>query len=266
MLQNKVGLEAEYLLRNKDGELVFPGDYGFTTDEYVILGEFRGEPGNSPAETCAFFLKEYYDLLSKAKKAGLTVDISGWTTVDNPFSARILRKMGTKVINESSNIYGTDILELSDEVFQDGQKIGKHISCGLHVHFSSLITSEQFLQLPQGDRYYYIPVVIPLSIQGAETTITLYRRNDSDTKPQTERKVSASVSRITKPVINYFVQEFDKILPEYVKDMPELKYRKPGYYEVKPHGFEYRSLPFSEKTLKDILEITTKAFNLLESL
>ncbi len=77
---------------------------------------------------------------------------------------------------------------------------------------------------------------------------------------------TASVSRITKPVLYHFITELDeKILSQYKIDVP-LKYRNPGFYEIKPWGFEYRSLPFNQAVLSNIAEIVDFSFNLMEDL
>jgi hypothetical protein len=44
------------------------------------------------------------------------------------------------------------------------------------------------------------------------------------------------------------------------------KYRQPGFYELKPYGFEYRSLPANDAVMKALPEIVGKAFELLDSL
>jgi len=67
-------------------------------------------------------------------------------------------------------------------------------------------------------------------------------------------------------VIKNFVQAFDEVfLDKYPMDVP-LKFRNPGFFEIKNYGFEYRSLPFTKDVLSDIVEIAEFAWNLLEEL
>jgi hypothetical protein len=270
-IKNMIGLEAEFLLRNKGNkELTFPGDHGFDTDEYIILGEFRGNPGGTVAEVISNFMLEYYKVMALAEKKDKVLDLTGFAEIDNEFNSKIMRKMGTKQVNDSANIYGTDILKLSDVLVKDGEVIGKKLSCGLHIHFSSQETITR--NVPETVvEYYYTPVNIPVSIgEGANTVLKLFSREKNEIfKKDARVDVSATCSRITKPVIKYFVETFDKdILPKYVSEdkMPKLKFRNPGFYELKSWGFEYRSLPFSTEILNDLFDITNFAFKLLEEL
>ena len=91
MIENKIGLEFEFLLRNKKGDLVFPGKHGFDTDDFPIIGEARAEAGSSVEETLGNFFKAYYEVVKKAEKKNLTVDISGYTEItnDGPNSAAL---------------------------------------------------------------------------------------------------------------------------------------------------------------------------------
>ena len=271
-IKNMVGLEAEFLLRNKGNkELTFPGDFGFDTDEYIILGEFRGEPGETIAETISNFMLAYYNVVALADKKEKVIDLTGYANIDNEFNAKIMRKMGSKQVNDSANIYGTDILNLSDVLVKDGEVVGKKLSCGLHVHFSSQASSTALIE-NISDRYTYLPVSIPLAIgEGIRTVLEVYKReiNPTYVENKSKREVLVTCSKISKPVIKYFVESMDKeVLPKFVDNikMPKLKFRNPGFYETKSWGFEYRSLPFNEEVLNNIFYITKYAFDLLEGL
>lgn len=257
-MKNQIGLEAEFLLKTDKGELVYPGDYGFCTDEFVILGEFRGKPGETREETIGNFIKEYYSVIYRAQKQKLTVDISrGWEQIDPKFYSEILRKMGTKSVAQCKNIYETDILSLSDAEHKGGKIISQKLSLGLHVHFSS----ENINEIKYKEKVYE-PVNLPINLGGAAATFNLFREKDS-----VEKIVSASVTRITRPVVDFIVKKLDeKILPESVADLPKLKFRNPGFYEMKGWGFEYRSLPFNENVLKNIHNIVDFSFKLLEDI
>lgn len=261
MFKNTVGLEAEYFVRNKDGELVIPSLYGLETDEYAILGEFRGEPGTTREDVLANFIKEFYKTKYRVEKLGLIMDLTGWAELDTELHAKVLRTMGTKVITESKNVYDTDILEMSDAIVKRGSIVGYNASTGLHVHFSSSDSSEHSREI---EKPTYSPVVIPIGIADARTTLQLYRLVDKESVVKVTAKAVAN--RITVPVIEYIVRQMDELLPNY-KFPVKLKYRQPGFYEKKYHGgFEYRSLPFYTKTLTDLPGIVDYAFTLLKEL
>jgi len=253
MITNKVGLEFEFLLRDKKGELVFPANHGFDCDDFIILGEARAEAGETVEETIGNFYKAYYGVLRKAKLKGLTVDLSGYTEITKEFNTKIMKKMGYKEISTCSNIYGSEILEETDLLIEDRKIVGRLISCGLHIHFSSEISKTQRVHNIQ-HKANYTPV------------INLYKKMKGHSYTKEYTDVAVSVSRITNPVIKNFVQYFDEVyLDKYPMDVP-LKFRNPGFFEIKSYGFEYRSLPFTEGVLSDIVEIAESAWSLLEEL
>jgi hypothetical protein len=243
MTQNKVGMEFEFLVKIGKN-LVIPSDFGFDTDEYIILGEARVSPGMYVAECVGNFHNEWYKTLSQARSNKVRIDISkGWDIISPSMQARVLRQMGNKEINQSLNLYGTDILELDDSVIENDKVIGKKISTGLHLHFSSLnvttVTRTEYKQRNVGVDEYFV--------SGAHLE-------------------HYSVSRITMPVIEHFVRRLDnELLPQFAIDT-ELKFRSPGFYELKDHGFEYRSLPFNKKVLNNLDKILEFAFSLFGDL
>lgn len=263
---NQVGLEAEFFVTNKKGEVLYPMANGFDCDEFIILGEFRAKPGKTRSETIGNFMQSYYEVQEIAKKRKVVINLDGIKQISSKKNAEILRKMGSKVISESKNIHGTDILELSDNVIKGGKIIGRSLSTGFHVHFSSTVEDSRTYSVK--DRYYYSEVELPIVFnENLGTSIKLYKRGQEF--KQDEQVIKVSVSRITKPVLNYFVKEMDKkLLTMFLTDeLKSLKFRNPGFYEMKCHGgFEYRSLPFNYDVLENIFHITDFAFNLLEEL
>ena len=262
MYTNMVGLEAEYLLRNEEGELVSPDDYRLSTDGFPLLGEVRGDPGKTRAETVANFFKGWYENLYEIALLDevLTVDLSGWGVVTPEVYAAAMRSMGTKEVAHCENIYGTDLLSLSNKITKRGTITSVVLTTGLHVHFSA----EHTVKLTTSNLKSYD---LPLKFGDATIkTLTLYEKVRGD------REKVGKISRITKPVVRAFVEAFDKeILPNYgvkatsrVKDA--MKFRQPGFFETKRYGFEYRSLPFTEQVLADLYKITDFAYTLLESL
>lgn len=260
---NSLGLEAEFFLRGKNGKLLYPGKHGFSTDEFFILGEFRAKEGTNRQETLAHFMEKWYEVLFLAKKNGEKIDIeTGHTEIDPALYADILRKMESKHIASAKNIYPKiDLLKLTDAVVKDGEIQKYNLSIGLHIHFSSTITDEQKTKRKE---VTYSPVRIPLSIAGNSVAeMNLFQK---DSEKEVETTLTASVSRITKPVLYNFIRELDeKILPAYKPEIP-LKYRNPGFYELKSYGFEYRSLPFNKAVLDNIAEIVDFSYSLLEDL
>ena len=53
---NKIGVEAEYILRNSKNEVIIPPAY-FDRDGFPVLGEIRGEPGQSIEEVLTNFFR-----------------------------------------------------------------------------------------------------------------------------------------------------------------------------------------------------------------
>jgi hypothetical protein len=266
-ITNKIGLEAEFFVK-KGNKLVYPGNYGFGTDEYIILGEFRSDPGETISQTVGNFLIKWYEINEQAKKKGVEICIDPYQIIDKKHHAEILRKMGTKEISTCSNLYSKDILEDTDIVIENGEITGYYLSIGLHIHFSSVVENlkERIITYPDS----YIPVKLPIALFGATDPMAyldLYRREKSSGK---EEKIlcAASCNRITKPVIRHIVKTMDEeVLKDYNITDVKLKYRQPGFYEVKSDGrFEYRSLPMSQRVLTYIYDITSTAFKLLEDL
>ena len=263
MMKNQVGLEAEFFLRDADGNVVLPGDYGFGTDDYIILGELRAMPGTTREETLANFMKRWYGVVFRARSSKLTLDIAdGWIEMSNQTHADLLREMGNKEISTAKNIYGTDILTQSDAIITRGKITGYRASIGLHVHFNSSEHSE--VRVSRDYRYERVNLPITLGDAGA-ATLDLYRRYDGEERNDVWAKAHAS--RITVPVVNHIVSCMDADTLPYFRLTEKLKFRQPGFYEMKSHGgFEYRSLPFNQAVLDAIATIVDNAFTLLEEL
>ena len=226
---NKIGLEAEFILRNEKDEIVYPGYYAFSTDEFIILGEFRGEPGETRGETIGNFFKELIETRRKAKKNKLHLDF-GYNEITPEFKAKILRRMGTKLIQSCLNLYGKDILSMSDNIVKDGVIVKVKISTGLHIHFSKAV---------------------------------IHKWKDKD-----GNQCNSSLKLLKERDIKNIIKKMDtNILPNYDLGV-KLKYRNPGFYEYKTWGFEYRSLPTCIKILdfENLVKVVDYSFSLLEKL
>lgn len=252
---NKVGLEAEYLLRDAKGNLVYPADHGLGADSFPIIGEFRGKPGKTRADAIGNFLKAYYEVIFRAKKEKLTIDLKGWASVSPEFHAKAMRKMETKEVAQCQNIGDVDILARTDDEVVRGKIVKKRISAGLHVHFSAHEVQTGAL-IGQYD--------LDTLLKNGKDKLDVYSRLSANIK---DSKSAVKASRLSQPAIVEIVKGMDKaLLPLFVKGLPALKYRLPGFYELKDHGIEYRSLPFTQIVLDKIDEITDQAFTLLEAL
>ncbi len=59
----------------------------------------------------------------------------------------------------------------------------------------------------------------------------------------------------------------ESLFPTFMSDVKvPLKYRQPGFYEIKEHGFEYRSLPFTDDVFDHIVEIVYSSFKLFDEI
>jgi len=225
---NKVGLEAEFFLKDKNNALVFPARFDFDYDDYIILGEFRSDPGETREETIGNFIKSLCKVRRKAKENKLSLSF-GYEEITPQFKARILKEMGTKEIQNTHNIHKIDLLEYSDDVVEFGKIIKSRISAGLHVHFSREV---------------------------------LFSRKIDD------KEVTDKLFLLTETQKRRIIQKMDSIILPKHKLNTVLKYRQPGFYENKSWGFEYRSLPMYDGfvSLENLEGLVDFSFNCLESL
>lgn len=229
-LQNKVGIEAEFFLRDKNKKLVYPSNYGFSTDDFPIVGEVRADAGTSRHETVGNFLKELARLFYKAEVEKLTLDFSSYVEISPAEKAKILRSVGIKSLDISNNVYATDLLNYSDDVVRNGKVISSRVSAGFHIHLSRRV-------------YHHTQI-----------------KGKSD--------VVFDMNTLTASQIKAIVRGFDRNLFPRFPLKVNLKYRQPGFYEIKPWGFEYRSLPMSEKLteMHELRAVVNIAFSALEKL
>jgi hypothetical protein len=246
---NKIGLECEVLIRNNKDELVIPNDYGLAHDDFPILGEVRSLPYETVQDTVFEFWKDYYAYNLHTKYNKLFLDIQdGWDVISPEYYSKILKKMGNKEISQAKNIYKTDILKLTDAIVEDGKITGHKISCGLHIHFSSDIVI---------DNDYSIPDFV-------QDTQNHYIKLPTTTRYHEETKL---YSLLTDNVIKSIIRGLDNdILYKYTIPNQKLKYRYPGFYELKSYGFEYRSLPFNQLVLDNLVSIVEYCFDKLNKL
>jgi hypothetical protein len=245
---NKIGLECEVLIRNNKDELVIPNDYGLAHDDFPILGEVRSLPYETVQDTVFEFWKDYYAYNLHTKYNKLFLDIQdGWDVISPEYYSKILKKMGNKEISQAKNIYKTDILKLTDAIVEDGKITGHKISCGLHIHFSSdIIASHRYAK----ETY-------------TNTVDNTYVRTGTETCVEETKLYSLLTDNVIKSIIKGLDND---ILYKYTIPNQKLKYRYPGFYELKSYGFEYRSLPFNQLVLDNLVSIVEYCFDKLNKL
>jgi len=270
MFENKIGVEAEFFLINEEGEAVVPS-IRFDRDDFPLLGEIRGEPGKDVSSTYSNFIKRMLEVKEVVRKGGkeeyLSFQNSKRIRLDTYREALREATYQKKDIDIVKNIYGVNINDFSDQIMgKNGRGYNKiqgiTSSCGLHIHFSSEVIDKKGVNVPQ-----YESVELPISISaggGLNTSIRLYK----DMGYKEEKSMIVRASRITQPVIERIVKKMDEKFFEELapKKKERTKYRQPGFYELKPYGFEYRSLPSNEKAIDALPEIIAFAFSLLEEL
>jgi len=263
MLEKMVGFEAEFLLVDKDNKVVVPPSW-FDRDSFPLLGEIRGAPGKTVAESVANFTKRALEVEWDAKKYNYRMVTPTIHKVNLDTYRQAIKQVTEakgKQIGRVKNIYGTNIDDFSDQVVKGGKIQGVNVSCGLHVHFSCGEKKEVEVSKEELEQ-----VNIPISaVNGLfEQEIRLWRKKGYTTK----KTLTCFVSQLNKPAIEWIVKEmdtafFDKFAP--IKK-ERTKYRQPGFFELKPYGFEYRSLPFTNEVSEQMPEIAEMAFHLLNSL
>ena len=262
-MERKIGLEVEYLLLNNKDKLIVPPDT-FDRDDFPLLGEIRSEPAASPHEAVANFLAKKMELENMLKKDHKLLFATNYRVPLKIYKEANKQISGPKdvLLSQVKNIYGIDITNYSDQIIEKGKIQGIIVSCGLHLHFSAVERKKTVI-----NEFEYTPTRIPISgplIESEENVLELllYKRSINPNK----KDISISTSLLTKGTIYWMVSKLDKVLFDtYAPPESErTKYRQPGFFELKNYGFEYRSLPANEVTMSNLLDITTKAFDILE--
>jgi len=289
-IRSKVGLEAEFLLINAKGEIIIPPS-SWDRDGFPLLGEIRGKEGETVAETVTNFRAKEMEIIEDMRR-GHSMRMS-----DLEMIKLALYKKANKEVNWAEkeadmgkirNIHGVDIEGFSDQVVKGNKIQGIRISCGLHIHFSCSEDIDYDYEQEQ-----YEQVILPIGM--GDTGIFVAQHNDMDTheelplSPQQllakellsptlylyrrkgykkEKNFKLNASRLNKPAIEFIVAALDKEFFERFAPpkADRTKYRQPGFFELKPYGFEYRSLPANAQVMEALPEITRKAFDLIEEI
>jgi hypothetical protein len=283
----KVGLEAEFLLINAKDEIIIPPS-SWDRDGFPLLAEIRGGPGKTVAETITNFKAREYEIIEGMRK-GHTMRMSDMELIKLALYKRANKEVNWDEKSESmgkvKNIYGTDIEDFSDQVVKSNKIQGIRISCGLHIHFSC---GQELEYQEEVDEYEQ--VILPIGLGDSGVLVGQHRDEDEDPIQFTQAQLLAKemlkpcvylyrhkgytpkgkkkrlyVSRFNKPAIAHVVKTLDKEFFERFAPVKagRTKFRQPGFFELKPYGFEYRSLPANAQVMEALPEITRRAFGLL---
>ena len=262
--ERQVGIEVEYLTLNQDGKIILPASY-VDRDDFPLLGEIRAKPGKTVADTVSNF-----SLRRMEVEAGMPRDFSMCIQPDATIGLALYReamractKPKSETISQARNIYGTDITDYSDQIVKDGKIQGIKVSCGLHIHFSSRIVDRKEVKKAKYTAVE-IPIRVPETVpEGAKALLTPYLDLYKSDGYEVEEVLEATASRLNRPTVEWMVRALDEKFFKRFAPKECTKYRQPGFYEMKEHGFEYRSLPATEETLNALPEIVEVAFDLL---
>lgn len=262
---SKIGVEAEFILRDNKGKVIIPPAY-LDRDGFPVLGEIRGAPGKDMEETVINFMKAKMHT-ERSLRANHILSFELVTMV--PLSTY---KEAMKIIRDSDeekdallssimNIYNTDISDYSDQVIKNNKIQGCRASCGLHIHFSSeerdkrTYTKEEFEKIE-------LPLTI---VDGKVKTAIHLHKSTGDKEVET---IEVAVSQLNKPTIEWIVKRMDdEFFERFVSSKADkTKFRQPGFFELKDYGFEYRSLPATPESLDALVEIVSFASDMLKDL
>lgn len=248
MIEFKIGLEAETFLANSKGELVITPD-ALPHDDFPLLAEFRAEPGTDVGTVVGNFMKTWINTRKQIAdfNSDLLIRNSGYERVDIATWKKAMLAAGSKHVDTSLNVYDMDTSEFSDAVITKGRITHRYVSAGLHVHFSAREVCK-----------WTHPRMLT---DGGKKNKKLYYMQGTETLEV------GSLNLLTPSMlIKEIVRRMDvEVYPYYVDASMKLhcKYRQPGFYEPKPWGFEYRSLPFNTSVLSSLESIVKKSFDIL---
>lgn len=265
-MENKIGIEAEYILRDKKGDIIIPPAYT-GRDGFPVLGEIRADPGETVVEVVSNFLKAKMSI-ERQYYRGETISFEPVTIVPlkiyKKAMAIIRDSDGGKdaLLSKVMNIHNIDISDYSDQIIKNNKIQGCKASCGLHIHFSSSIGEKRSIHR---DEYESIDLPISILDGKAETVLSLSKY----TGRKEEETIEVTASQLNKPSVEWIVRNmddkfFERFVPPEEKD--RTKFRQPGFFELKDYGFEYRSLPASPASIESLTEIVEYAFSLLKDL
>lgn len=206
-IKNTVGLEWEFLVK-RGNEFILPEKLGLAHDDFPLLGEARAQHGGTVSETVSNFIKTVIDvrLVLNKEKCDMVLD---YGTVPLKQYITVLQSLSVKEVDNTPNIYGTVLLEQPSDTFENDGKQYRRVSTGLHIHFGREAISTHEITQPGGV-----------------------------TRIQEDRLPLLTLSQCKRTI-----RRLDNTLFKMFPSSTALSYRQPGFYQLKPYGFEYRSLP-----------------------
>lgn len=261
-----IGIEAEYLTLNEEGEVVVPPSY-VDRDDFPLLAEIRAKPGKTVADTVSNFLLRKMEVEgSLPRDRSMSIQSGARVGLDVYREAlRACTKPKNETLSQAKSIYGTDVTDFSDQIIKNGKIQGINISCGLHIHFSCRAVDRVEVRTPKYTAVQ-IPIRVPETVpEGAKTLLQPYLDLYKCEDYEVESVLEATASLLNQPTVEWMVRSLDEAFFDlFAPDKKErTKYRQPGFYERKEYGFEYRSLPASPESLDALPEIMKVAFDLL---
>lgn len=214
------GFELELVV--KKGKAVVMPPTGFPTDGCAVLVEARGKPSSDPL-TAAFSLLEEIERLGAQLPPKHRLE-----RIDSfPIGelAEAVARTSRKEPVQQHCIY-------DPAAFQHTPKEEGMVYAGLHTHFSNLRKVHTGM-VPSK----YLQELVLLLHEGAIRVEEFTRRQHS------EGTVNEVAGLLNIPRI---VQQMDAAFEAEIK----ASNRKPGFYEMKHYGFEYRSLPATINIMK----------------
>jgi len=219
----QIGFEREYFLEDKEGNLVLnPREQGFPVDDFGVLVEARGEPNSNIEKAVLSLLVKEAFLRKKAKELGLRLMIKSYMNLTKKQISEAYALYGKDPTpNTRRNLYGLD-REISL----------KKIYAGLHVHFSNI---------------------------EKENVTTEIKNYILDAKKKTDWTETETREIVTNNFIDLalIIRHLDD---KFKEDIEKTK-RTKGEYEIKEHGFEYRSLP----AISSIWDVAKESMNILNT-
>lgn len=225
----ELGLEKEYFIAKKGQEpieqrIISAEESNLTDncDECGFLAETRGEP-NSDIDKAVLSIIEKEQKL----KRQLDKDIE---LLEIPFI-----KLPEETMHNFRRTYGKG--QSKDRGMYQDIKPKKHQTAGLHIHFSN-----------------FDKVVTSFIVKKT----MLFVDKKLIHSPEIEEEKREEVIQIHQLDIPFIIRFLDEHFSTEIKETK----RQKGMYELKSHGFEYRSLPNNI----DLEKLTSVLFELLENL
>jgi len=231
---NKIGFEKEFFLRTekKNGLVLNPSKYGFDTDDLGILVEIRGEPFGTIEEALASLIAKELQAKALAKKTKHVLCDEPSVKLNGKQIVEMITRYTKQVRDKFSEPKEYDTTKVSDKK-RLTQKLSV-LHAGMHIHFSK----EETKEIPTSK------TTINVTVKPIGIARIVDDKMDALENAEVSHEVKTSTETI-EYVVNKFIDvpKVLMVLDKEFKDEIAKAKRLPSAYEVKKHGFEYRSLP-----------------------